>query len=414
MTELSLQQRLESRSSHSPGAIDTHHLHLHDPPTQATVDRLVQRLALPESIATRYRVGVSQASIQRFTGQRRETFPGMVGMATSWRIARSPDTETSEIQRFSVAVRPLESLNSTQELAQEQPDRPLTSENSPPTPVQPAIPQRSLENSISQPGESPKLFRLSRQPQAAAESSPHLDPPHETIAASHPNQETTEEKAIDRYPELNEGAIGTTFISRKNSVSEVSESPGRFRLSRKPQALARPSLNVDPSHETIATKVTPEEATIDRYPELNEGAIVSRKTPDRISRRPIAPDLSVERMENSPSVERQEILLPLQNREITASEPTPIQRQPLKNAIATKPNPGEPLPLRETTPLPLSNSRPSIQRQANPSAAIETTATPASPPTANSNIDIAQIAEQVSRMIYRQLEIEQERRGRGR
>jgi hypothetical protein len=104
-----LTQRLQRRLVDLPGVIDTQNPHRHYGAIQTTSDRLIQRLALPETIASRYQIASLQPTViaQRSHYQRVELRGGESSSLT-WRVQRLPasETDTQFINQVKVVASP--------------------------------------------------------------------------------------------------------------------------------------------------------------------------------------------------------------------------------------------------------------------------------------------------------------------
>lgn len=454
-----LVQRLEQRLTTSAGVINTQTLHRHEAATTGLAGRLLQRLALPEQRLTRYQIGVAQPgavtqSLQRF--QRREVMPA--GGDRSWiqRLSipgvetmagleplRSPIAASDPFSVSAVAPRSLAEPASVSG-AERGAIAPLSSSVSDmaATPVGTFRIQRrapSLMEEMLQPLASSHF--PSNPANAVAEGDAGVNSPSAndlTLAVPHSAaidtsgnlgqplpvsdaQPTSVAQLKPIEPPMGDGSGTSLRLLRRYTLAEViAPSPPRSSTALPLASVVSPTIQRSLGNESREPVAKPYAlaaiAQISR-PSVVEASI-QRQVDDPMSSQnqssdsdplPLAQAIRPSLAPASPAFPllqtSQLTLAPLSQGRSSASQPSLQSGSPAS---------ANPLPL----PLALGAIAPNsiIQRQVTETTMAESSSAPLAPApvgAAAPAMDAADMADQVSRILDRQLAVERERRGLG-
>ncbi len=465
---ITLGQRLQRRMVEPAGVINTQQLHCHYQATQGMAGRLVQRLGLPEQVKFRYGSGVLQptAIIQRLQRQRTESANVLNEQFPATPYAHSP---MGEMVQGSIPPQPRQFQNS-RETERRSPNKLGTTYTNP---LQPPIthkatamtkpvekkPQSDTSVVKTSRGETNQPFRISRKATVSeinALSSNKSDSGKgqvDTHSNSHPT--VTETQLVSsRASLLSSPQTSRTFqISRKATVSEVNASTLGARFEAEPNSQKGRNLPLTRANNQLsASKVQKKTDTSfntnslvtgtqrKTNPPLVKGIIQSKAEDFNVTSILPKTDLSQSR---PLSLQGQQLNLPVQRspEASIASNPSVVSTKSnqlsgsselnmvwLKstNGLQANQESSTKNPYSEKIALPLAitpiNTNGSLARKTN---AVDNSTvqlamegnytTPMSAPgTASASpLDVAKVAEQVSRILARQLAVERERRGVG-
>ena len=468
-SSLTLGQRLQRRVVKPAGVINTQQLHSHYQATQGMAGRLVQRLALPEQVKLRYGVGVLQPKsiIQRLQRPRTESAEVLNEQFPATPYAHSA---MGEMVQRSIPTQPRQFQNSRETERRSPKKLGITHTN----PLQQSITQKAtvmtkpVENKPQSDtsvvktsrGETNRPFRISRKATVSeinALSSNKTDSGKgqvDTDSNSHPTvtetQLQTSRASLLPSPEMS----GNFRISRKATVSEVNASNLGARFEAEPNSqkeldLPLPKATNQLSASTVQSKadtsVNPNSLVTATQPKthlpLVKGIIQTKAEDFKVTSIVPKTDLSQSR---PLSLQRQQANLPVQRspEASIASNPSVVSTKPnqlsgsselnmvwLKSSDGLQGNQGSSTknPYSEKIALPLAitprNTNGAIARKTTNAVDNSTvqlamegnSTTPMSAPgTASASpLDVTKVAEQVSRILARQLAVERERRGGG-
>lgn len=458
-------QRLHQRSLQSPSVINIQQLHRHYTQPQTTVVPLMRRLDLSNQIESRYQSGGTQTQgfIPRFSGLRREV-SGLGSEAMLQRVPlelgqRNADLVTVRDNSYGIPSPKGDAdapkiATANAHIPQALSSRSFTVEHSATAAVTPIQTAKSVSSSIQAKADQPTiginrltpvsdattalpsgLFRISRQ--AIATSPASTIPP---VSPSHPQElpsptfsqtskiETTSIqpslKAIQPQIQTKTQATDTTLITTQ-------------RIARPADLLLRVPANLDGS-VSQPTVTEPSEGVSSSENQGQSASITGAQT-------------SLHSGSDGFVLSQGQTVLPVIKVSSTASTPMQLKPLSLPLPIQTQLKGGETAnvgtilrystnsqqvqsadtlqgksssamtPTSEVRPLytPVINTT-LIQRQTETSPATDTgvtTVSATSPPpppvvnSASSEVDVAEIAEQVSRIILRRMTVERERRG---
>jgi hypothetical protein len=473
-TSPAILQRLHQRLLQPYGAINTQQLHCHADRTQTLTARLMQRSDLPTQIQSRYQLETTRSPewVPRFNGQRTESSGGthyeMVQRVISDDVGEMPtefgrsqiqtvdspaemfreraissppkvsptapssiqrkETPTPEIpsttarsERFRVSRRAISSTIS--QSASESPGTELSAEtesiraesSTPDTRIEPSqTPASTATSPISVQAKSEVSLDSGRQQATSSRQSEITDFVH-----LQENRDRTADvlpilKAaipIQQPESPSQGKILRRSLSNLNQTSQLPAKSNAISQGIEILPTVKPTFSkttLMPKRESFLTGeiLQRSPSSSDSVPEISESP-----TPDRSS------VSSLLRTESLPTVK-------ISSTKITAASPS-IEKSAVSPAIVQS---------KSLTPAPKSENRewgvssegnfsppfvkPTlIQRQEDIAAPAEP-ATPAIPPAAppaatpaSSEVDVAEIAEQVSRILGRKMIVERERRG---
>ena len=455
-----LGQRLQRRLVDPAGVINTQQLHCHYQGTQKTARPLIQRLALPEQVKFRYGSGVLQPnaivqSLQRRRTESADVFNGQFQEATPYVSSTMGET----VQR-SIDSQPKQFQNS-KEINRRNPNRLGRSKTHP---LQPSLTQKTTvmtQPLVKATDHNPLKNQASlveHKPQS--DLSTPLNPPKgeksrvQTYQQLRIDRKATfsEVNALSRHPSDSGQRQVETHVNANSTVDTIgalsSPSPQKsssLRISRKANTSAVQVSNLGAGGEG--------ESKSPKSQDLPQAQATRQLSASTVQRSVISHSQSLPL-----SLQKQQANLPvgtLQQEGLVASNPTVASKKPtqlsssselnrvlLKSADGIEVSEGRSTqtPYRQKMPLALPSARIStsgaiakrlpfgqIARQTN--AVDRSTvqlAMPRNAPTlmsspepgavsgAASPIDITKVAEQVSRILARQLAVERERRGIGR
>lgn len=467
----SLQTKLQTKLLVSPSVINTQQLHRHYSGHHAMANRLLQRLALPEQITSRYNAGIlsteaTRSPAQRF--QRKESFAEIRPLVNATVVQRATNAPTNPQWEQND-----ESINSStqhQELTVSvPPQQPYTAPaiNSPEISV---LQRLSGQDSIPASSESPSAtYRISRR-------ASNLD----AFADANISNDSVSESP-------NNSANNLALSSSSLPVTSSTEIPSStYRISRRPASFdnenegnasllplvpldaianTRNTTLGDSSNQTltgqIQTKIQPqvdpqlqlrENTASSSYPLFREtvpDSIISKKTVDVANPDSKTNDLAIQRKYHqsellmrsrqdttglSIKIGERSLASPTTNTAKSFNENANVIRMvanPMDTIVQTKslplfsqsqvavpPDGGDGLTNRPDLPLAISPSHNTVVNRQTTSAELATSETinPLPPPTinaspSNTSVDVTEIAEKVSRIILRRLQVERERRG---
>lgn len=436
-----LTQRLTQRLTTQPGVINTGQFANRYTAPDSPAGRMIQRMAMPEQISSRFSTGVLQPQTfaARFNLQRVElngashefahptsgAFAAGVSSFAPGTVQRSP---LSELPQNSSA---LSEMGSAVTAASVQ------------SPIAPATPQASSGSIIQRSygwtqadaGSSlpAGMFRVSRQASptpgtrpvssaALAELNSGSVPPFkpESRRSDHSDLPLVKVSSpLDALQTKPESTDGSSFAGAALATSSETSIQRREDSTNLPLPVNQAGKNwVDRS---------PEPAAFGSY--SSEPAVSVRST-DAISTSATetSPVIRTRLSSPMPFVQRSPMQFPFTGETMQRSSPDPASDQtlaPFSNSPALSPPTliwrksfGSESALSTPTPLTSTPSDGLISRQETTDSPIVSAANPPNaPPNANSpnqGINVAELAEQVSRIISRRLSIERERRGLGR
>ncbi|MFQ4136440.1 hypothetical protein PGN35_008975 [Nodosilinea sp. PGN35] len=454
--------RLQRRLTAAAGVIDTQTLHRHEAVTAGLAGRLLQRLALPEQQLTRYQMGAAEPgaiaqSVQRF--QRQERLP--TGGDRSWvqRLPVSGGEATAGVEpgRSASTVSEPFGLAAAAPQAVVEPAASTGSDTA--TPGGTFRIQRRASSlagaALSPSAASPRLTADTPNRGGAAAYSPTAD----NLALGESGQ-TFSPAVGGAYPTAATGsslaedlALAAAQSSAANPGGDLGQSPSVSDAP--PVVLVQPQPMQPPTGDgpttplpllrryTLAEVMAPAPLrSAPAWPRAAGGGPTVQRSPDHQSRgpltqlrspaiaqilRPMSITASMQRPTASPTPASESDPLPLAEgtRAWFAAAPPAlplVQRSPLPAAPLAQgtplgspfPPPGSPPPL----PLALRAIAPesTLQRQTTETAVAEPSSAPPAPApvgAAAPAMDAADMADQVSRILSRQLAVERERRGLG-
>ncbi len=470
----SLQTKLQTKLLVSPSVINTQQLHRHYSGHYAMANRLLQRLALPEQITSRYNAGIlsteaTRSPAQRF--QRKESFAEIRPLVNATVVQRATNAPTNPQWEQND-----ESINSStqhQELTVSVPPKqPYTAPaiNSPEISV---LQRLSGQDSIPASSESPSAtYRISRR-------ASNLD----AFADANISNNSVSESPNNSANNLALSSISLPVTSSPeipSSTYRISPRPASFDNENEGNASLLPLVPLDAiantrnttlgdsSNQTltgqIQTKIQPqvdpqiqlrENTASSSYPLFREtvpDSIISKKTVDVANPDSKANDLAIQRKYHQSELlmrSRQDttglsikgarnFASPTTNpaksfnenangnanviRMVANPMDTIVQTKSLplfsQSQVAVPPDGGDGLTNRPDLPLAISPSHNTVVNRQTTSAELATSETinPLPPPTSNvspsnTSVDVTEIAEKVSRIILRRLQVERERRG---
>ena len=453
-----LVQRLERRLSTAAGVINTQTLHRHEAATTGLVGRLLQRLALPEQRLTRYQIGVAQPGtviqlLQRFQRQevmpaggdrswvQRLSIPGVEAMADS-APARSAIAASEPFSVPDFAPRALAEPTSVSgaergAIAQKLSSSTVSDKTTTATPVGTFRIQRrtpSLTGAMLQPsaavssplpsntinagdgganspsvGDSWKVFSPvvgSAHPTAATSSSsaedlalavpqaPAADPGGDLGQSSPVSgaQPTSVAQLKPIEPPMGDGSSAPLPLLRRYTLAEVmAPSPPRFSTALPLASVVSPTVQRSLDHESREPVAKP--YALAAIAQIS-GPSVAEVSIQRHAHNPITSQNQASEFDSLPFAQD----IPL------VSKAFPQSGSP---AAASAP----PLPLALGAIAPNA-----IQRQTTETTVAEPSSGPPAPAPSGEaapTMDAADMADQVSRILSRQLAVERERRGLG-
>ena len=478
----SLQTKLQTKLLVSPSVINTQQLHRHYSGHHAMTNRLLQRLALPEQITSRYNAGIlstdaTRSPAQRF--QRKESFAEVrplvnatvVQLATNpqWEQNNEPSNSSIQHQDLTVSAPPKQPYTAPFINSPEIPTfQRLSGQDS--IPASPEIPSATYR--ISRRASNLDIFAKtnisndSNDPVAESSNNLALSPPSLPLASS-PETPSSPYRISRRPANFDNGtesnisasllplassdAIANTpnaLLGKANTSQASSQTlTGTGQIQPKIQPQLDPQLQLRENTASLSYPVLRE-----TVPDSNN-SIISKRTVDIVNPVSNINDLPIQRkyhqsellMRSSQDMTGLSIKIGESNLSNQTINPTKsfnenpnenasvIRRvaNPIDTIVQTKPLPlfsqsqlvmspdqGDVLTNRSDLPLTIgANNMVVINRQpASAEFATSETINPLPPPPSNispsnSNVDITEIAEKVSRIILRQLKVERERRG---
>ncbi|HEY9605881.1 MAG TPA: hypothetical protein V6C85_30020 [Allocoleopsis sp.] len=467
-------QRLHERLLQSPSLINVQQIHRHYTQPQTTVARLMRRLDLPSHIESRYqsRESPTQGFSPRFNGQRTEVFglgsEGMIQRVPS--ELRQRDADVVKVRDHPYGI---PSDRADAHFPQALSPRSLTGEHSA-TPAFTPIPAVRAASSVIQAKASQPtagvnrlspisdataalpsgLFRISRQPIAST----HADTTARTVSPASPgNRQELPLSVVPQASEINavpSQPSVTVFQPQIQAKTQVTATPMTSAVTI--QQRARPaelllcsvgnldaSVSQPPTTEAFQgvgrsenqgesaslAGVQPVESSLTPFQKGSDGLAVSQG-------QTALPVIKVPSTASSVQLKPLSFPLPIQTQS-RAGEAGNSSRTILRYSMRSEQSRSADTLQGQTSSVsaPTSEARPLytplvstslIQRQEGSTALTETlppadtgstsvsAISPPAPPAANSaaiEVDVAQIAEQVSRIILRRMVVERERRG---
>lgn len=452
-------QRLHQRSLQSPSTINIQQLHRNYAQPQTTVVRLMRRLDLSSQIESRYQsVGTqTQGFIPRFSGLRRE----VSGLGSEAMLQRVP-VELGQRDADLVTVRDnsygMSLDRADAHFPQTSSPRSLTVEHSAAAAVTPIQTAKSGSSAIQAKADQPTtainrltpvsdattalpsgLFRISRQAIAtsptdtASSTIPPTSPSHTQESPSSTSSQTSKIEATSIQPPLK---VIEPKIQAKTQASSTTpmmmqriarpgelllRSPGNLDASVSQPTITEPSVGVTSSeNQGQSASITGVQTSLQSGSDgfaLSQGQTAS-------------PVIKVSSTASTPmQLKPLSLPLPIQTQlkggetaNVTTILRYSTNSQPVQSAQTLQgKSPSTITPTSETRPLhtPVISTT-LIQRQTETQPTTDTGVTtvsatsPPPPPVANSaasEVDVAEIAEQVSRIILRRMIVERERRG---
>ncbi len=460
-------QRLHQRSLQSPSVINIQQLHRHYTQPQTTVARLMRRLDLFNQLESRYQSGRTQTQgfSPRFSGQRRE----VSGLGSEAMLQRVPlelgqrDTDLVTVRDNSYGIPSPKGdadasniANTNAHLPQAWSSRSLSVEHSATAVVSPIQTAKSASSEIQAKADQPTtgisrltpvsdattalpsgLFRISRQAIATSPAStiPPTSTSHPQELSSPASSPTSKIEATSIQPSL--GVIQPKIQAKTQATDTTTITTQR--IAHPAELLLRVPANLDGS-VSQPTVTEPSEGVSSSENQGQSASITGAQT-------------SLQSGSDNFALSQGQTVLPVIKVSSTASTPMQLKPLSLPLPIQTQLKGGETAnvgtilrystnsqqvqsadtlqgksssaipPTSEVRPLytPVINTT-LIQRQTETLPAVDTGVTtmsatsPPPPPVANSaasEVDVAEIAEQVSRIILRRMIVERERRGSG-
>jgi hypothetical protein len=410
-----LQQRLWER----PGAMNTQQLHRHYSQQQSAVEQISRRLDWAENVQSRYLNAIERSPqfVPRFTGQRtplteRTSF---VYENTLYRYASdSPEPEPeTPLQTFS-AINPAPEairLAAPSEISAA-PAEPIAT-----SPVQALSDRVSRATPSEEPsetvGEAPAgLFRIRRSALSAASDQNIGSAAHSELSQPLVQLNT----AGMSEGGLTQGSIAAASLPQGTSGSEVSAGEPLGQTRSAPSEIPTIKVSAVPSTRAIASpslelQSQPSSPVVQRQPDpWAPGALpftrngVSNSNPIQTQEIESLPSIRLTSPAASPLPPPTLRLSLIQRQQNTA---TAAIADPLEQPLA------QPIGLQRQAQAPPGNDNLSaeftsvVSGTALPQSGVNFPAVTAQSP----NIDVAKIAEQVSRILGRRLTVERERRG---
>ncbi len=466
-----LEQRLQRRLVEPIGVINTQQLHCHYQATQGMAGRLIQRVALSEQVKFRYGSGVLQptAMLQNIQRQRRESandFEGQYGdhawsgypIAPQYHLPASPvsGTRSNNLQQAITQ----KATVMTEPLGERKTSSPLGKTS------------REIGEPASRGGTYQRL-RIDRQATISEVNALSSNKSHsvqrqvETHLNSNPTVTQTQLKTSGALPPPSTERSGILRISRKARIAAVYDknpSMGNEGESKSPKSQVLPLAQTanQLSASTAQTKVVNDQSLgtelgsknqLKTHSSVIKGIIqnkaIETKPQSTFSTKSIK---AVTPHSQSLALQEQQANLPVQlspgtaiaiNPAVVSPKPSQLSNSSelprvwLQNIghLPTSEELSTPTSYSQKMPLPLAKAPISIHRAiakqlpegqiARQTNAVDNStvqlAMPgnsltqmSSPETASASpIDISKVAEQVSRMLIRQLTVEKERRGIG-
>ncbi|NET24645.1 hypothetical protein [Okeania sp. SIO1I7] len=454
-SSLTLGQRLQRRVVEPAGVINTRQLHCHYQATQGMAGRLVQRLALPEQVKFRYGSGVLQPTsiIQRLQRQRTESANVLNEQFPATPYAHSA---MGEMVQRSIPPQSRQFQNS-REIQGRSPNKLGRTETNP---LQPSITQKATvmtkpvekkpqsDTSVvkTSRGETNRPFRISRKATVSE------------INALSSNKSDFGKGQVDTHSNSYPTVTETQLVSSKASLLPSPKTSGNFRISRKatvsevnarnlgarveaepnsqkelnlPLTRATNQLSASTVQRKADTSVNPNSLVTATQPKTNlplVKGIIQTKAED-LNVTSIVPKTDLSQSQPL-SLQGQKSNLPVQlspEASIASNPSSELNMVLLKSTDGLQANEGLSTknPYSEKIALPLAitpiNTHGVLARQTTNTVdnstvqlAMEgnsTTPMSAAGTASASPLDVTKVAEQVSRILARQLAVERERRG---
>ncbi|NEN88202.1 MAG: hypothetical protein F6K48_04410 [Okeania sp. SIO3H1] len=464
-SSLTLGKRLQRRVVEPAGVINTQQLHCHFQATQGMAGRLVQRLALPEQVKFRYGSGVLQPTsiIQRLQRQRTESANVLNEQFPATPYAHSA---MGEMVQRSIPPQSRQFQNS-REIQERSPNKLGTTHTNT---LQPSITQKATvmtkpvekkpqsDTSVvkTSRGETNQPFRISRKATVSeinALSSNKSDfGKGQVDTHSNSYSTVTETKLVSSKAPLlpSPKTSGNFRISRKATVSEVNDSTLGARVEAEPHSqkeldlpLTRATkLSTSTVQRKADTSVNPNSLVTRTQPKTNLPLVkgIIQTKPEDFNLTSIVPKTDLSQSQPL-SLQGQKSNLPVQrspeasiasNPSVVYTKPNQLSGSSELNMVLLKSTDGLQAneesstknPYSEKIALPLAitpiNTNGALARKTNTvenstvQLAMEgnsTTPMSAAGTASASPLDVTKVAEQVSRILARQLAVERERRG---
>ncbi|MBW4643014.1 MAG: hypothetical protein KME23_08480 [Goleter apudmare HA4340-LM2] len=437
MAEFSLLgQRLQRRVVDLPGVIDTQNPHGHYGAIQSASDRIIQRLALPETIAARYQVASLQpTAIAQRSNYKRVELRGGESPSLTWRVQRLPASESDT--QFINQVKVIASPATTNQVA---------------SPLPPVIQRQESQEEVTRfidklptPADSsPDLpsgkFRISRKPSVTTDGFSGVSSSSDSadaasgVSSSSYSSDSTSDSSTSLY--TSQPGIATS-VTPPFTTAALPLSPS-FRLAVSSGVIqAKPASTGYPAAgETAVQRQYQTTDLVMRSPETHSNISAHSQAENTIIKNQVL-SKNTETIQHKPTANKATTVvspppklvyktpLPMVQRQLTPevavqnSTGIQVQTKISDGVVSASPTPN----ISNSLPLvvkPASNGG-LIQRGGNEVASeetitpISTSVTPtATIPATESNVNVAELAEQVSRIIMRRMIVERERRGLGR